>query len=163
MTERFSLHFPSLVYICVCVCVKSLQSCLTLCIHMDHSFPGFHVHGILQARILEWVAVPSSRGIFLTQGWNQHLLGQVGSFTTDATCLHNCDSKSHRKDGLGHSDTDHWQRLGTTPKDASVYCFPGPANGTLFGKRVFADGRILRWRGGPALFKLALNAPSESF
>ena len=37
---------------------KSLQSCLTLC---DCSLPGSSVHGIFQARILEWVAMPSSR------------------------------------------------------------------------------------------------------
>ena len=46
---------------CVCVCVyaKSLQLCPTLCDLMD---TGFSVHGILQARILEWAAMPSSRG-----------------------------------------------------------------------------------------------------
>ena len=40
---------------------KSLQSCLTLCKPMACSLPGSSVHGILQARILEWVATPSSR------------------------------------------------------------------------------------------------------
>ena len=39
-----------------------LQSCLTLCSPIDCSQPGYSVHGILQARILEWVAIPSSRG-----------------------------------------------------------------------------------------------------
>ena len=34
------------------------QSCLTLCNPMDCSLPGSSVHGILQARILEWVAIP---------------------------------------------------------------------------------------------------------
>ena len=37
------------------------QSCLTLCGPMDCSPPGSSVHGILQARILEWVAIPFSR------------------------------------------------------------------------------------------------------
>ena len=41
---------------------KSLQSCPTLRDPMDHSQPGSSVHGALQARILEWVAIPSSRG-----------------------------------------------------------------------------------------------------
>ena len=45
-----------------CMCAKSLQSCLTLCDPMDHNPPGSPVHGILQARLLEWVAKPSSRG-----------------------------------------------------------------------------------------------------
>ena len=39
---------------------KSLQSCPTLCGPMDCSLPGFFVHGILQARTLEWVAISFS-------------------------------------------------------------------------------------------------------
>ena len=51
------------------------QSCPTLGDPTDCSPPGSSVHGILQARILEWVAVPSSReGIFLTQGSNLRFL-----------------------------------------------------------------------------------------
>ena len=46
----------------LCVCAKSLQLCPTLCDPMDCSPPGSSVHGVLQARILEWVAMPSSRG-----------------------------------------------------------------------------------------------------
>ena len=38
------------------------QSCLTLCDPMDYSPPGSSVHGILQARTLEWVAILFSRG-----------------------------------------------------------------------------------------------------
>ena len=39
-----------------------VQSCPTLCDPMDCSLSGSSVHGILQARTLEWVAMPSSRG-----------------------------------------------------------------------------------------------------
>ena len=46
------------------VCAKSLQSCLALCDLMDCSLPGSSVHGILQARILEWADMPYSRGSF---------------------------------------------------------------------------------------------------
>ena len=46
----------------MCVRAKSLQSCPALCHPMDYSPRGSSVHGILQARILEWVAMPSSRG-----------------------------------------------------------------------------------------------------
>ena len=42
-------------------CTKSLQLCLTIWDPVECSPPGFSVHGILQARILEWVAMPSSR------------------------------------------------------------------------------------------------------
>ena len=43
------------------LCAKSLQSGPTLCDVIDCSLPGSSVHGILQARILEWVPAPSSR------------------------------------------------------------------------------------------------------
>ena len=42
--------------------VKVAQSYLTLCDPMDCSPPGSSVHSVLQARILEWVAIPFSRG-----------------------------------------------------------------------------------------------------
>ena len=54
--------------------VKVTQSCLTLCDPMDCSPPVSSVRGILQARILEWVAISFSRGIFPTQGSNPGLL-----------------------------------------------------------------------------------------
>ena len=51
-------HFIMFMY---AAAPKSLQSCLTLCDPMDRSPPGSFVHGILQARILEWAAMSSSR------------------------------------------------------------------------------------------------------
>ena len=39
-----------------------LQPCLTLCDPMEYSLPDPSVHGILQARILEWVSMPFSKG-----------------------------------------------------------------------------------------------------
>jgi len=45
-----------------CECVLVAQSCLTLCDPMDYSPPVSSVHGIFQARILEWVAISYSRG-----------------------------------------------------------------------------------------------------
>ena len=54
-----------------CVYAKSLQLCPTFCEPMDHSLPGSSVHGILQARILEWVAMPSSRDSSRPRDWTQ--------------------------------------------------------------------------------------------
>ena len=45
------------------------QSCLTLCHPMDQGSPGFSVHGIFQARILEWVAISFSRGSSRPGDW----------------------------------------------------------------------------------------------
>ena len=50
------------MYACVCVHAKLLQSCPTLCDPMNYSLPGSSVYGILQARILEWAVMPSTRG-----------------------------------------------------------------------------------------------------
>ena len=50
----------------MCVCA---QSYLTLCDTMDCSLPGSSVHGILQARILEWVAISFSRGSSQPRDW----------------------------------------------------------------------------------------------
>ena len=47
-----------------CMYTKPLQSCPPLCDPMDCDPPGSSVHGISQARILEWVAMPSSGGSF---------------------------------------------------------------------------------------------------
>ena len=72
------------------MCAKLLPSCLTLCDPIDCSLPGSSVHGILRARILEWVAVSYSRGIFPiqgipTQGSHVFCIGRRVFFTTGAT------------------------------------------------------------------------------
>ena len=54
-----------------CVHAKSLQSCPTLCNPMNCSPPASSAHGILQARILEWVSIPSSRGFAQPRGQTQ--------------------------------------------------------------------------------------------
>ena len=48
---------------------KSLQRCPTLCDPTAYSPSGFSGHGILQARILEWIAMPSSRGSSQPRDW----------------------------------------------------------------------------------------------
>ena len=60
---------------CHCYCAKSLQSCPTLCDPMDCSPSGSSVLGILQARIVEWVAIPSSRGS--SWPWDQTRISYV--------------------------------------------------------------------------------------
>ena len=73
------LRQNSICQFCVCA-----QSCPTVHDPLDCSPPGFSVHGIFQARILEWVVISSSR-IFPTQGSNSCLLRllhwQVDSLT----------------------------------------------------------------------------------
>ena len=56
-TLRVTLYCNSLVWVS-----EVAQSCPTLCDSVDCSPPGSSVHGILQARVQEWVAIPFSRG-----------------------------------------------------------------------------------------------------
>ena len=62
----------------------SLQSCSILCDPTDCSPPGSSVHGILQARILEWGAMPSSRGSSQPRGrtWVSYISCIAGGFFT---------------------------------------------------------------------------------
>ena len=62
-------RIPSKVVLCLVA-----QSCPSLCDPLDYSPPVSSVHGIFQARILEWVAFSFSRGSFPTQGFNPGLL-----------------------------------------------------------------------------------------
>ena len=55
--------------LCCAVLGLGTQLCLTLCVPTDCSPSGSSVHGILQARILEWVALPFSRGSSQHRGW----------------------------------------------------------------------------------------------
>ena len=65
-----------------CVCAKLFQMCTTLWDPMDCSWRCSSVHGILQARILEWVAMSSSRRSSWPRGSNPHFLHwQAGSLS----------------------------------------------------------------------------------
>ena len=86
MTYEFEILMCLLIFtICVCVCVLVTQLCLTLCHPMDCSPPGSPVHGILQARILDCVAIPFSRGSSCPGDWTQDSCIAGGFFTHWAT------------------------------------------------------------------------------
>ena len=66
--------------------MKAPQSCLTLCDPVDCSLPGTSVHGILQARILEWVAVPFSNRCLSDLLKNQEFPSSPGVSTRHSHC-----------------------------------------------------------------------------
>ena len=68
----------------MCAFAHLLESCLTLCDPMDCSPPGSSVHGILQAGILQWVAMPSSRGSSHPRD-RKYTSGIAGKFFTAET------------------------------------------------------------------------------
>ena len=66
--------FRVFVIVFCCYCMHA-QSCPTVCDPMDYSPPGSSVHGILQARILEWVTMLSCRGS--SQPWDQTCVSSI--------------------------------------------------------------------------------------
>ena len=82
------------------MCAKLLQSCLTLCDPMDCNSPSSSVHGILQARILEWATTHSSRGSFQPRDQTHTFCGSciAGRFFTTGPLWkpkghHTCNKK----------------------------------------------------------------------
>ena len=73
LKDTVSLVLPNEHIRWVALCVLVTQLYLTFCDPMDCNLSGSSVRGILQARMLEWVATPLSRGIVPTQGLNQSL------------------------------------------------------------------------------------------
>ena len=61
LVQRNRHMYSDVCAVCVCVCVVA-QSCPTLCNPMDCSPPGSSVHGILQESLVQWVAIPFSKG-----------------------------------------------------------------------------------------------------
>ena len=82
---------------------KSLQSCPTLCDPIDSSLPGFAVPGILQARILEWVAISFSNAL----KWKVKVksLSRVRLFTTPWTAAYQAPPS------MGFSRQEYWSGL----------------------------------------------------
>ena len=79
---------------------KSLQSCSTLCQTVDYNPPDSSAHGILQARILEWVAVPSSRRSSRPRNWTRVAGSPAladGLFTTEPPGKTICSEKYNQK------------------------------------------------------------------
>ena len=146
------------------------QSCLILCDSVDCSPPGSSVHGILQARILEWVAIPFSRGSFQPrdQTWVSHTAG--GFFTIWNTKLHvkNLEKKKNYLQYQGKNFSDLFsqtsfsvwvQRQGSSGKRGCweeprwvrrPWCIPSSAS-----------PRRWQWSATPALGPASLFAGQE--
>ena len=87
------------------------QSCPTLCDPMDCSLSGSSVHGIFQARVLEWIAISFSRGSFQPRGWTQISCIAGRRFTIWATReWHNAASLPPKKSSF-HLSPYNWSPL----------------------------------------------------
>ena len=114
---------------CVCFCMqvcmyaaaaaKSLQSCPTLCDPMDCSPPGFSIHGILQARTLEWVAISFPNA----WKWKEKVksLSCVWLLATPWTAAHQAPPS------VGFSRQQYWSGV-PLPSPVCMYIFPQSSN-----------------------------------
>ena len=100
----------------VCLCLVT-QSCPTLWDPMDCSPPGSSVHGNLQARILEWVVVPSSRGSSQPRDWTQVSHIEGGFFTAELPGKPWFSLASYMTDESGNRDPE---RVSELPMNAPV-------------------------------------------
>ena len=111
------------------VCVKSFLLCPTLCDPMECSLPGSSVHGILQARILEWVAMPSSRG---------------SSWPRDWTCI----SCLPARGGESSTTSTTWEALKMLTEDYRSAFWIRIVHLLLFGAVLAPRGSVLESEGG---------------
>ena len=88
LTRVFVVILPNVQILnnyAICVCALVAQSCPTLCYPVDYSLPGSSVHGILHARILEWVPISFSRGSSQHRDWTGSLALQADSLPFEPT------------------------------------------------------------------------------
>ena len=92
------------------------QSCPILCNSMDCSPPGSSVRGILQARVLEWVAMPSSRGSCQPRGWTQSPALQADSLASEPP------GKPFPKIGPYYPSSHTWMVVQGCQQPVRFYC-----------------------------------------
>ena len=94
------VNTPTMVSYAMLCYAKSLQSCPTLCDPIDGSPPDSPVPGILQARVLEWVAIPFS----IARKWKMKVksLSHVGLFATPWTAAYQAPLS------MGFSRQEYW-------------------------------------------------------
>ena len=109
----------------ICMCVLFTQSCLTLYNPMVCSSPGSSVHGILQARILEWVAIIFSKEASQPrdQTWVSHIAGTFFTVWATKEDPDDGDSKVH----FNFRDVKIWKKKKSIIVSVKIIC-----QGSLF-------------------------------
>ena len=99
---------PFFVFVNVDICCSVAKLCSTLCNPMDCSQSGSSIHGISQARILEWVASPFSRGSSSPRDclhWRAGSLPLSHQGSLDVVNSHVRSNRMKKRRGIGHSET----------------------------------------------------------
>ena len=142
LDNHFWIYIYIYIYIYIALChiqvklwrKRVAQSCPTLCDPVDCSLPGSSVHGILQARILEWVAISFSRGSSWLRDQTQvsHIAGRCFTLwiTKEAPT-----SDSGLKNSLAVQDTRVWPLVWEDPRSREWQPTPVFFPGILHGQR----------------------------
>ena len=128
MLKTFFL-WTDIIYINLWYLVLVTQSCSSFCNPMDYSLPGSSIHGILQARILDWVHIPFSSECLGSRDWTwvSCIAGRFFTVSAMVTCVY--------QDKLGYSVA-----IITKSPDTLV----------ASNKRVYPHSCLSSvWRGGP--------------
>ena len=99
--QKTKIMASGLIAAAAAAAAKSCQSCLTLCDPIDSSPPGSSIPGILQARILEWVAISFSSA----WKWKVKSLSHVWLFATPWTVAHQAPLS------MGFPRQEYWSEL----------------------------------------------------
>ena len=127
------------------VLLSVAQLCLALCNPMDCSPPDSSVHGILQARILEWVAIPFSRGsswprnrTWVSTIWNtrealHNIIAQKGA---KHEWMHEAEYISGKESDCQAGDVGSVPRLGESPGEGNHNSLQYPCLGNLMDRGI---------------------------
>ena len=145
------------------VCAKPLQSCQALCDPMDCSPPGSSVHGILHARILEWIAFPYARGSSQSRDWTQ--VSRIPC--TGRRVLYCLNLVPERRGGKGGQSHFWWSNMlfmehGTTDwfqigKGVHQGCILSPCWFNLFAEYIMRHARLDEAQAGIKIARRNIN------
>ena len=112
-----------------CCCCLVTKSCSTLCDHTDCSPPGSCIHGIFQARILQWVAIAFSRVSFQLRDW---------------ICISCLAGRSFTIEAPGKPLSHMWAAAAKSLQ-CPILCYPIDGSPPVFAVPGILQARILEW------------------
>ena len=140
------------------MCGQSLQSCPALCDLIDCSLPGSFVHRILQARILEWVSIPSSRAPPWLRDWTSVSCIASRFFTAKPPRKPRWWERFKRNCTGKHIDIKHFVRKVTVTQD--YFWFGWRRNGTI-QKHFWSEKTKVSDRNYDVFHQVTLSVPTS--
>ena len=170
--SRKNIYFCFINYTKAFNCMWS-QSCLTLCDFRNYSPPDSSAHRIFQARILEWIDIPFSRGYSWPRDWTQVFCIAGRFFTNWATwevwlcgsqqtgkilniweyLLRNLYAGQEAKSRTGHGIMDWFQ----IEKEVCQVCILSPCLFNLYAECIMGNARLFEAQAGIKIARRNFN------